>query len=128
MVRLSRPSLAGMGVMLSLLLLILPYLAVADTPPFQIRGRGRIPLDDDDSALTKRSRDLSWRDTIKFSPAHQNPVENPPLPVPDPPSTNNSVSVNPAGRDLQSFAKRGDGPLYCTDEPCIDDRCVSIQL
>jgi hypothetical protein len=120
--RLSRPSLTGIGGMLGLILLILPYLVVANTHSFPIRGRGRISSNND-LGPAKRSTDLSWRDTIKLSPAHQNPAKAPAVPIPNPPPTNNSISLNPSARGLRSFAKRGDGPFSCKDGPCADDSC-----
>lgn len=72
--------------------------------------------------------DLSWRDSITFSPAHQNPAKAPAVPIPDVETTvlasnqiNNSISTFNS-RGLHVFEKRD--ALRCDNGICNDDRFV----
>jgi chitinase len=79
-----------------------------------------------------------------MSPGHQNPAEAPPNPTEDlelsadsgvsldqyykdaQNATESSAGVTPnkSGLSRRSLEKRGDGPLYCKDRKCPDERQV----
>jgi len=112
--------------LLGLLFVLLPYL---------VHGRGLANNDRNNrfarrkffqrresltsSLWSSSSQDLSWRNSISHSPAHQDPAEAPAITTPDFDDTA-AISISPAPRDLLSFAKRD--ALRCDDGPCIDDR------
>ncbi|EEY17149.1 oviduct-specific glycoprotein [Verticillium alfalfae VaMs.102] len=76
--------------------------------------------------MADSTADLSWRDQIVFSPAHQDPAKAPAVPIAAlEKSTTASIPAvsvfNPRG--LNSFQKRQ--ALRCDDGPCIDGSCCS---
>lgn len=81
-----------------------------------------------DVSKSQSDEDLSWRDSIIFSPAHQNPAKAPAVPIPDLETSvlasdqiNNSVSAFNS-RGLHLFEKRD--ALRCDNGICNDDRFV----
>ncbi|WZH40929.1 Chitinase [Fusarium acuminatum] len=81
----------------------------------------------------------SWAKKITHSPGHQNPAEAPPNPTEDLELSSDSavsldqyykdaanateITPNKPGLSRRSLEKRGDGPLYCKDGPCVDGSC-----
>ncbi|KAG7141347.1 hypothetical protein HYQ45_018816 [Verticillium longisporum] len=99
-----------------IILLCLPALIFADVA-YQPRAGRTIAQRDSDNT------DLSWRDQIVFSPAHQDPAKAPAVPIAALENSTTAsipaVSVfNPRG--LNTFQKRQ--ALRCDDGPCIDGR------
>ncbi|PNH64228.1 hypothetical protein VD0001_g8902 [Verticillium dahliae] len=102
-----------------IILLCLPALIFADVAYQPRAGR---TIAQRDSGNT----DLSWRDQIVFSPAHQDPAKAPAVPIAALENSTTAsipaVSVfNPRG--LNTFQKRQ--ALRCDDGPCIDGSCCS---
>ncbi|KAG7102489.1 Chitotriosidase-1 like protein [Verticillium longisporum] len=102
-----------------IILLCLPALIFADVA-YQPRAGRTIAQRDSDNT------DLSWRDQIVFSPAHQDPAKAPAVPIAALENSTTAsipaVSVfNPRG--LNTFQKRQ--ALRCDDGPCIDGSCCS---
>ncbi|KAI9152186.1 oviduct-specific glycoprotein [Paramyrothecium foliicola] len=77
----------------------------------------------------RSTSDESWRDTISFNPAHQNPVQAPPQAMPE------GFDLAPGHRLDSNLTSRAEpdvrpdtsGPLYCKDGPCIDGSCCGKQ-
>ncbi|KAF5510528.1 Chitotriosidase-1 [Colletotrichum siamense] len=73
----------------------------------------------------RASEERSWIDTIKLSPAHQNPAKAPHVATPEDVEFDSLLesSANLTSRQPHSLERRADGPLYCTDGPCVDGSC-----
>uniref|UniRef100_L2GC33 chitinase n=1 Tax=Colletotrichum fructicola (strain Nara gc5) TaxID=1213859 RepID=L2GC33_COLFN len=73
----------------------------------------------------RASEERSWIDTIKLCPAHQNPAKAPHVATPEDVEFDSLLesSANLTPRQPHSLERRADGPLYCTDGPCVDGSC-----
>ncbi|KAH9234490.1 glycoside hydrolase family 18 protein, partial [Colletotrichum gloeosporioides 23] len=67
----------------------------------------------------------AWIDTIKLNPSHQNPAKAPHVATPEDVEFDSLLesSANLTSRQPHSLERRADGPLYCTDGPCVDGSC-----
>ncbi|KAK1856378.1 putative class V chitinase [Colletotrichum chrysophilum] len=83
------------------------------------------PYHDELNNAKRASEERSWIDTIKLSPAHQNPAKAPHVATPENVEFDSLLesSANLTSRQPYSLERRADGPLYCTDGPCVDGSC-----